>query len=166
MKTLQHMQELDMPVNMKIILCKLPYKMREKWRAFAYDVLETSKHRARFQDLVAFIERQVKILSDPLFGDIQNVTSAIPVSKVDNRLKSQPIKQIKGNSFAATVTPMNMNKTYSTERLITTTSHDFTVKPICVRCTQRHTLEECQQFQRKKHRDKMLFLKEKRLCFG
>lgn len=56
------MQELHMPVNMRAIITKLPYRMTEQWRT-----------TAQFGDLVMFIER----LSDPLFGDIQD---PLPVS--------------------------------------------------------------------------------------
>lgn len=45
--------------------------MREQWRATAHGIMETSNQRAHFVDLVIFIVRRVRILSDPLFGDIQ-----------------------------------------------------------------------------------------------
>lgn len=41
---------------------KLPYKLRDQWEKF--------RHRATFGDIVEFVERQVKITSDPQFGDI------------------------------------------------------------------------------------------------
>ncbi len=54
------------------MMSKLPYKLRERWRTAAYDVLEKYKRRARFADLVTFIECDVKILSDSVFIDIQD----------------------------------------------------------------------------------------------
>ena len=36
----------------------------------------------------------------------------------------------------------------------------------CSCCTCAHLLAKCQQFQRKKHREKIRFLKEKGICFG
>ena len=41
---------------------------------------------------------------------------------------------------------------------------DSTVTCSC--CAQNHALEDCQQFNRMTHKDKMHFLKEKELCFG
>lgn len=70
MEELQYMQELDMPVNIRIIMSKMPFKMREQWRTIAHDKMETTNQRARFTDLVMFIERRVRILSVPLFSEI------------------------------------------------------------------------------------------------
>lgn len=65
MEELEYMQELDMPVNIRAMVSKLPYKMREQWRTKAHDIMETTNYRACFGDLVTFIERRVSILSDP-----------------------------------------------------------------------------------------------------
>ena len=35
-------------------------------------MMERHNRRPQFTDIVTFIERQVKIISDPVFGDIQN----------------------------------------------------------------------------------------------
>ncbi len=40
-------------------------------RSVAWELQEHRSYRAMFPDFVAFIERHVKILSDPLFGDLQ-----------------------------------------------------------------------------------------------
>lgn len=81
MEELEYVQELDLPVNMTAILAKLPYKLRERCRSKAHDIMENTGCRAGFSDMVEFIERYVKILSDPFFGDLQeyssNTTSAI-----------------------------------------------------------------------------------------
>ena len=72
MQDLQNMEELNLPSNIKLIMSKLPYKLREKWRSTACDILERSHLRAQFSDLVTFMEKQAKILQDPLYGDIQD----------------------------------------------------------------------------------------------
>lgn len=43
------------------------YKLRERWRSVACDLQEQSGNRARFTDLVTFVEKQVKTVCDPLF---------------------------------------------------------------------------------------------------
>lgn len=70
MKELQHMQELDMPSNMKTVISKLPYNLHERWRAVAHDIVETLNRRAHFSDVVVFLEKHVRILTGPIFGDI------------------------------------------------------------------------------------------------
>ncbi len=71
--------ELDLPSNLKVIVSKLPYKLRESWRSSAYDIWERTKQRLRFQDLVMFIERHAIILQDPVFGDIRYTASNIKI---------------------------------------------------------------------------------------
>ena len=75
MQDLRIMEEPDLPSNMKQIITKLPFKLKDKWRSTACDIWERTGHKARFHNLVAFIEKQAKILLDPLFGDIQDVKS-------------------------------------------------------------------------------------------
>ncbi len=53
---LQYLQELDMPSNMRLIISKLPFRLRERWRAVAHNILETTECRALFKDLVQFIK--------------------------------------------------------------------------------------------------------------
>lgn len=48
MKELKYMQELNMPVNMRAIISKVPYKMREQWRTKAQNIMESTDHRATF----------------------------------------------------------------------------------------------------------------------
>ena len=57
MEKLQYMRELDIPSTMRAVMSKLPFKLRERWRTVAHDILEASEHRAVFKDLVAFIEK-------------------------------------------------------------------------------------------------------------
>lgn len=40
MDDLQYLEELNMPANIKILSQKLPYKLRDKWRAKACEILE------------------------------------------------------------------------------------------------------------------------------
>ncbi len=54
------MEEMNVPSNLRLIVMKLPYKFREKWRAAACELQERRGNRAMFSDLVKFIERQVK----------------------------------------------------------------------------------------------------------
>lgn len=167
METLQYMQELDTPSNMRAIISKLPFKLSEQWRTTAHGILETHKRRALFQDLVLYIKRHVKILSDPLFGDIKDTPTGNSLLRSVNRTKSQPESKFKGNSFATTVAPVSSaEKPGEKPAMITTHPCSLKGKLTCVCCAQSHSLDDCQQFKRKKHRDKISLLKEKKLCFG
>ncbi len=161
-EVLQYLQELDMPSNMRVIISKLPFKLRERWRAVAHNILETTECRALFKDLVQFIERQVGILMDPLFGDIRDLpTSMRPI----NQPKLRPEGRVKGNIFATTVALMESGETTKNMRTELPSSNSKVIS-LCLCCAKHHVLEYCLQFKRKKHREKMEFLKEKELCFG
>lgn len=78
MEDVNYMFELNIPANMLAILKKLPYRLRDLWRTVACDIQEKHHQRAAFKDIVEFLERQVKIATDPIFGDIKDPP---PVSK-------------------------------------------------------------------------------------
>ncbi len=166
MKELEYMTELDTPTTIRSVMSKLPFKLRESWRTAAHDVVEKYKRRARFTDLVAFTECEVKILSDSVFGDIQD--SSFVKTGLRNTTKPLHRKDVKGSSFATTIklaenvdeTGANGNaprKQGMTERRNPT---------VCMCCSHEHSLEECPQLNRKKHREKINFLKEKGVCFA
>lgn len=75
MDSIEYMEEMDNPTTMRAILSKLPYKLKEKWRTSAYDLQEKNGQRARFTDLVDFIDHQARIISHPLFGNLKETSS-------------------------------------------------------------------------------------------
>lgn len=46
MQDVDYMDEMDNPTNMRAILSKMPYKMREKWRHVAFEMLENKKKKS------------------------------------------------------------------------------------------------------------------------
>lgn len=53
MKDIDDLEEMDNPTNVRAIITKLPFKIRDKWRAHACD-LQEGHQRARFTELVDF----------------------------------------------------------------------------------------------------------------
>lgn len=68
----------------------------------ACELQESCSKRATFID--NFIERQVKILTDPVFGNIQDAPS-VTTKGVTCKHSLQSHPGIKGTSFATTVAP-------------------------------------------------------------
>nr|XP_054593643.1 uncharacterized protein LOC129160669 [Nothobranchius furzeri] len=159
MEELLYLEELNMPNNLRMLIQKLPYKLREKWRVKANEILERTSQRARFLDVVTFIERQIRITADPIFGDIQDVTPAKNISKVERSLIKP---QFKRSSFVTNVSvkgecPQNV---YQPKALSQS-------EAVCVFCTQSgHNLEKCRKFEKRSHKEKLDFLKNKGQCFG
>lgn len=126
--------------------------------------------RATFNDIVHFIQRQARILTDLVFGDIQDVSPAI--NRGLNQTTMKPTSRPKGSSFATTVTSVENNNTAKgTENNSTATkgrSPDTipSAKKVCLFCEGGHTLEFCPRLEKRTHAEKITFLREKGVCFG
>lgn len=165
LQDVDYMDELDNPTNMRVVISKLPYKIRERWRALAFEIQELNLRRARFTDLVSFVDRQAKMTTDPLFGDLQGPTSENEkkTSLTDRKARKE---KIKGSIFATSITTPREKESdkYKTKTDRTLNNVAFT-KP-CLFCKGNHTLVECHHITGKHHKDKLDFIKKAGLCFG
>lgn len=122
MNEVQYLYELDMPANMLAIVKKLPYRLRDQWRTKACAIQEVQKQRVTCSDIVCFLEMQVKIVTDPVFGNIQDTNAAS--SKGMNRTSSNFKIRMKGSSFATTVTSVETGTNSRTKERKPTTVKD------------------------------------------
>ena len=172
MQDLHYMDELDIPCNIRSIVFKLPYKLRERWRGVDYDVLQRSKRRARFQHLVEFMERHAKMLMDPLFGDIQDHQLPNKRTVPRNQMVSIRAPKSKGSSFATIVT--TDVESSASPPSDTAQRCMFKLQPpggrsvsiSCTFCKGQHMITDCTQFKAHPHRKKVDFLKTNGHCFG
>ena len=161
MEDVQYLSDMDMPSNMLCIIKKLPYKLRDRWRNHACELQERHKRRAKFTDIANFIERQVKILTDPVFGNIQD-SQPITINRGTNKPKPQLRPGNKGSSFATTIGPVeNKYQSARKEKEIKQTG-----RKVCICCGGGHALDVCVQMGRMPHQRKIGFLKENGICFG
>lgn len=56
--------------NIRTIVSKLLFKLRDKWRSCACDLSDKQNKRAKFNDPVEFVEKQARISLDPVYGNI------------------------------------------------------------------------------------------------
>lgn len=110
--------------------------------------------RATFADIVNFIEKQVKIATDPVFGDILD-TPVPPTGKDTKTFKSQPRYGVKRSNFATTISAV--------EKVETGTALD---KRTCFFCNGEHELELCPLFEKRAHDEKIDFLRKSGRCFS
>ena len=106
MEDIDYMKEMDHPKNLNAVVSKLPYKLLEKWRGVAYQVMEKQRRTVSFGDLTDFLEEQVRIITNPLFGNIKeemNHRSHIQAKTIKSQTSSRTAKS-KGFSFATRVT--------------------------------------------------------------
>ncbi|KAL3979219.1 Rab5 GDP/GTP exchange factor [Sarotherodon galilaeus] len=159
MEEINDLSELNTPANMLAVIRRLPYKLKDKWRTVACDIQERQHRRAAFIDIVSFLERQVKIATDPVFGNLCDVPAIHLAAKGSNGGKRSPHLRAKGSSFATTVSDVErQNQTGAQDR-------HSTVKA-CFSCKGGHTLESCALLDKKPHNEKISFLKKNSICFG
>ncbi len=167
MADVEFMDEMNNPTNMRTVLSKLPFRLRERWRNRAFDIQQRNGRRATFEDLVNFIDLNAQVLNDPLFGDIQDV-------KVERKGKSSFPEEnnsrksgFKGSIFATNVSPSDKDKAeYSRQRKQNTDKSDFAVQRACLFCNKEHSLDSCIKLKNQEYKDRIQFLKSKGLCFG
>ncbi|XP_064645133.1 uncharacterized protein LOC135498680 [Lineus longissimus] len=69
------LNELDHPKNLKELSTKLPLRMRAAWRKRAVDIQDVPGQRARFADFVKYVDKEARIATDPVFGNIVSAKS-------------------------------------------------------------------------------------------
>ena len=169
MNSVQYLEELNHPVNMKAILSKLSFKLQERWRIKAFELQERNGPRAKFSDLVEFVSYQSRILSHPLFGNLNlNLTQA---RRAGSSQESKPIpykdRRPKGgySGFATSVE----TATHSTTKQVVSEGANKTQRKTskeCLHCKEDHHLSSCPQLRKKNHEEKLEFLRKNGVCFG
>ena len=66
----RYASKFDQPGNIQKLIFKLPFSMRERWRRCVDDIMEWQLRPVRFSDLVAFVDQEARIATNPVFGDI------------------------------------------------------------------------------------------------
>ena len=66
----RYVSKFDQPGNIQKLVFKLPYNLRERWRRTADHIMEVQARPVEFSDLVAFVDREVRIITNPVFGNI------------------------------------------------------------------------------------------------
>lgn len=70
MTDLSYLEEMNSATNMRAIVTKLPYKLREKWRTVACDIQDQQDRKVNFKDLVKST-RSLKFINKPKLPCIQ-----------------------------------------------------------------------------------------------
>lgn len=152
---LDYSAELDHSANIKATVAKLPYRLRERWRSRVDQIMEVEGHVVKFNHLVNFIEKQARIASNSVYGD---VASARDSSRNFNRNSKEFKGSTKSSSFATNVSPRDQKKPNESSD-----SKDYP----CMFCDGKgHSLDVCRKLQSKTNEDKIDFLKAKGICFG
>lgn len=126
---ISYMQDLNLPSNMRTVVLKLPFKLREPWREGACVMMKSYKHRAHFSDMAEFTERQAKMAFDPVFGCIQDKQHFV--------VMTPSTQSHRGNSFATSVIyPVPTKSQQHGNHSVHVTNE----KKSCLNCQENHDL--------------------------
>ena len=179
----QYMSKFDQPGNIQSLVLRIPYSMRERWRHLADDIMDRQLRPVQFSDFVALVNREARILTNPVFGKISDtVTSAPgqrssgcktsnpknlsllahvgdsegPTSETVPQGVKEPSQRADGEQGPQTpkVQPSGIDQGPSQE------------KNRCLYCSRNHALEDCQSLRWKLYQERIQFLLSKKLCFG
>ncbi|XP_043241053.1 uncharacterized protein LOC122391322 [Amphibalanus amphitrite] len=134
-------RETDHPKTMRRILGKLPYQLQDQWRRLADRIQEEERRKARFEDIVNFVEKEVRIQTNPMFGRQHNSKSG----ELDGSRKNV-------QTVSATVVGADSGR-HQTSR-------------VCLFCSRDHWLDQCDDLRTLAPHEKNKFIREKGLCYG
>ena len=165
MQDLEYMDELDITSTLKLIVSKLPYKLRERWRSRAYEEFQKKKIRAKFKHLVEFMENQSNILLHPVFGDIKDPT---PAQRIFPNNRSTDVRNIKSRStfVTAVAAPGEQDTKQFAVKGQQQTNLTAATSDVCCFCKGKHALLDCFKFISQPHNEKVECLKMNGYCFG
>lgn len=140
-ESIKYNTEMDSPTNMRTIISKLSFKLRERWRGVTCEIQE-KKHRGPvFRDLVGYVDKQAKIASHPLFGNIQEPIFPKDNSKMRMSKVSTFRAEGKKNIFATDVIPVLEHKGQA--RWYKDSSSYASTRKQCLFCKKGHNWTPC-----------------------
>ena len=163
----QYASKFDQPGNIQKLIFKLPFNMRERWRRSADDIMERQFRPVEFNDLVAFMDREARIATNPVFGNISG--NAQPFFNSRTGKTSQPPIGVRSSKPKTTTfaTQVKTNQSMNSEKNPGADLASSDVPSIvCIFCQQNHALEDCHLLRWKPYQERIKFLSAKRLCFG
>ena len=158
--------KFDQPGNLQKLVFKLPFSMRERWRRSANDIMELQSRPVKFDDLVAFVDREARIATNPVFGNISSFAqSGSGSARRPSQSHAGPASsKVKTSTF---VTQVQTNRHANPEQNsdadpVVLGSQSVT----CPFCQKSHALEDCRFLRWKPYQERIKFLSSMRLCFG
>ncbi|XP_043217561.1 uncharacterized protein LOC122379413 [Amphibalanus amphitrite] len=147
MEDISSLTEVNHPKNLQKIVGKLPAALQEGWRRLAFS-LTRQDAKPSFQDVVEFVEKEVEVAADPVFGtaEMAAISSGTKSSPVNRREQAVKVKKSKIH--------------------VTKTTEDAANGELCPCCKEGHDLEACQKMLHKTTSERLELVKKSGLCFG
>ena len=155
MKTVKYLREFDTFSAIQELVARLPSHYSNKWSQSAKKV-EAKNGEYTFNDLVEFVQEAAVDATNPVFSHEALISKRREIQKDAKQNDKKFDKKRKYGSFS----------TYKHSEQ----SHGYdTVKKgqdVCPLCDKQHKLEVCDEFLKKKVKERTEFAKSKGLCFS
>ena len=148
LKEIGYLSKVENPDTLKMIVNRLPYGLKLKWRDVADRITETEEREITIEDIDGFVSSRARASSHAIFG---NVTRDNPVPPVG--LKSRNKSHPKASNFA--VGAVSQQET----RLLVNGNNQK-----CPLCNAQHWLSHCDDFKKRSLKDRFDFVRSKKLC--
>ena len=147
MEDISALTEVNHPKNLQRIVSKLPYALQEGWRRSAFTLTRKNK-KPSFEDVVEFVEKEVEVATDPVFGtaEMAAASGGSGPSHVNEIEEAVPRKKPK----------VYMIKT----------SGEAANDEYCPCCKTYHDLEMCEDMLQKSVKERLELIKKGGQCFG
>ncbi|XP_078608417.1 uncharacterized protein LOC144880226 [Branchiostoma floridae x Branchiostoma japonicum] len=66
----RYLRELDHYSNIKLLVDKLPFELKKRWRRQAHEIIK--ERPVSFSDFVSFVKKEEDVVSNEVFGDLGN----------------------------------------------------------------------------------------------
>ena len=140
---------LDFPSSLRLIVSKLPIYLQDRWARCADAIIHQERVAVTFDRLVTFLEREIRIKLNPLFGK----AAIADHTKKTDKSKGAASQAKKSIMSAATIT--------KPDKVVVSSSQS-----LCTFCEFPHSFVDCRKFRKILHKDKLAFLLKHKLCFN
>ena len=148
LKEIGYLNKVENPDTLKMIVNRLPYGLKLKWRDVADRITETEEQEITIEDVDGFVTSKARAATHAIFG---NVTRDNPVPPGGLKFRNKPPP--KASNFAVDAVsqqepraPVNGNNQK------------------CPLCNARHWLSQCNDFKKRSLKDRFNFVRFKNIC--
>lgn len=154
LKAIGYLSKIENPDAMRKIVEKLPYKLQERWRDIADDIINVKKREVTVEDISMFVDKKVRVLSNPVFGKIG-------FQNKERQVQSQKPKSKPTSAFVAKTEDVSDSSSKKSQEKSGEVS-----KVSCPVCPGEHKIFNCSKFKEKSVKDRFAEVRNLKLCFG
>ena len=153
LREIGYISKAENPDTLKMIVNRLPYGLKLKWRDVADKITEKEGREITIEDLSDFVTTKARVATHAIFGDLSNQT---PLSAGGSKEKKRPPPLRPASSFGLQVGTKQEDG--DTQKPLNQTQRK------CPLCSSNHWLSQCRDFKARSLNDRYKFVRSKGLC--